>query len=165
MSEHFERADSLRRVLNVTAFIPGVCLVPYFIGAAIQASNSKLTDLAFNVMVISFVTVPLGFLTLLILLTLALNFWLKNPRLQKPIQVLPNHAKQMRWAIISSIAPFVAYLGLVVQDSSGPRWYLQDEIQLPANTLFFGSIAFYSFGLIQIVIAKIMDKKNGDPVK
>lgn len=165
MSEHFERADSLRRILNVTAFIPAVCLDPYFAGAAIQASNSNLNDLAQNVKLMTVVTIPLGFLTLLILLTLALNFWLKNPRLQKPIQVLPNHAIQMRWATISSIAPFVAYLGLVVQDSSGPRWYLQDQIQLPANTLFFGSIAFYIFGLIQIVIAKIIDKKNGEPVK
>jgi hypothetical protein len=146
------------------AVTPAVCVSPYFIGAAIEVININLSTLADNIKVLTLVAIPLGLFVFLLLLVLALNLVFQKPRIPSPIQIIPNWSKQMRWAIICSAAPFVSYLGLIVSDSAGPRWYLQDEIQLPANTLFFGSIAVYIYGLIQIAITKIIDKKNGEPI-
>ena len=164
MTETFERADSLRRILNVMAVTPAVCVSPYFIGAAIEFINIDLSTVADNIKALTLVAIPLGLFVFLLLLVLALNLLFQNPRFPGPIQIIPSWSKQMRWAIICSAAPFVSYLGLIVSDSTGPRWYLQDEIQLPANTLMYGSIGIYIYGLIQIAIAKIIDKRNGEPI-
>jgi hypothetical protein len=164
ITETFERADSLRRILTVMAVTPAVCVSPYFIGAAIEVINIDLSTLADNIKALTLVAIPLGLFVFLLLLVMALNLLFQKPRFPGPIQIIPSWSKQMRWAIICSAAPFVAYLGSVIQASAGPRWYLQDEIQLPANTLFFGSIVVYIYGLIQIAIAKIIDKKNGEPI-
>jgi len=160
ITEPFERADSLRRILNVMAVTPAVCVSPYFIGASIEVINIDLSTLSDNIKALTFVAIPLGLFVFLLLLVLALNLVFQKPRIPSPIQIIPNWSKQMRWAIICSAAPFVAYLGSVVQASAGPRWYLQDEIQLPANTLFFGSIAVYIYGLIQIATIWIRNKKS-----
>jgi len=150
-AEVLERSDSLRRILNITAFTPLVAFFPYLIGLAIQPSNSAL-GIGFKEL--SIVTVPGGLMIYLLLLILAANNAFKKPALKNPLQ----HSKQMKWALISTSAPIASYLGLLLQIWIDPI----SEVEMIFGPIFYGSMILYFIGLFQIVRIRLRRQKQSE---
>jgi uncharacterized integral membrane protein len=151
VSEELERSESLRRILNITAFTPVIALSPYLLGKSIEPSNRPL---GINIQELSIITAPGGVFILLLLLILAANNAFKKPALKSPLQ----HSKQMKWALISTSAPFATYLGLFLQILVDPV----AEVEMIFGPIFYGSMILYFVGLFQIVRFRRRNQKQND---